>query len=333
MKGKSLRFKAISAILIFMFVFAGCGSKKDEAAQQSPSTALNKQEIMDKAKSEDVQVKPEDSKIGEKPATNDGTNANKIRAIDNERKIIKAGSTTIETVKFEESLNSILKEIEEKGGYIENSNIHGSSDKNQLYNDNVKRNYSENRSASIIARVPKEAFDGFLKDASKFGNVISKSVNGEDVTAQYFDTEARLKTLKIQEERILELLKKSGDLKDIIELEKRLSELRFEIESLTGTLKKWDNMVSYSQVSINLIEVVELTPNEKTPITLGDKIIAALKNSTKGLIDLCKSFLVFIALILPYVVVIIAVAFLISFLKKKLNIKGFKIKLPFKTKK
>lgn len=330
MKDNKFLFKVLATALISVFIFTGCGSKKDGSSTKSPAAGLEKNQVSDNVKSENgVGIQ----KPGEKSAASSDKATENKAMVDSERKIIKKGNTVLETLKFEESLNSILKEIETKGGYIESSNVQGNTTGKQIYNEGGKVIYRENRNANITARVPKDAFDEFINGIGDFGNVISKSISGEDVTSQYFDTEARLKTLKIQEERILDLLKKSGELKDIIELEKRLSELRYEIESLTGTLKKLESMVSYSQVTINLLEVVELTPEEKTPVTLGEKILTALKSSTKGLIELCKGFLILIATILPYAVVIGAITLIVIFIKRKFNLKFTKFKNPFNNKK
>ena len=79
--------------------------------------------------------------------------------------------------------------------------------------------------------------------------------------------EARLKSLKLQEERLLTILSKAELLQDIIELERELSNVRYEIENYTGTLKKWDNLIEYSKVTIDVYEVHEIKEEEPIPIT------------------------------------------------------------------
>jgi hypothetical protein len=322
MKSKRFRFQLITIVMLFMFLFTACGSKKDMSI--APETAAGSPPQMNVAQDSKGfgGVKSE-----EKPATatDKAAENGKNVVFDSQRKIIKSGSATVETLKFEESLDSLMKGIEALGGYIESSNISGKR--------NLSESYVQNRSANIVARVPKASFDSFLNNMSNFGNVTVKNISGQDVTAEYFDTEARLKSLSIQEERILELLKKATELKDVVELERHLSELRYQIESLTGTLKRWDNMVDYSQVSINLIEVGQLTSEEKIPVTLGDKILLAFKNSTKGIINLGKNFIVFLAAVVPYAVIIGILVVILRFIGKKFKIKPFKINFPPKNKK
>lgn len=321
MRSKRFSFQLITIVMLFMFLFTACGSKKDggKAAESSTGSAPQMDVAYDNSKGFggiNPEAKPEEKPAAQTEKTNT-TNKNAI--LSSERKIIKSGSATLETLKFEESLDALMKEIETLGGYIESSNVSGKR--------SVSESYVQNRSANIVARVPKESFDNFLNNMSNFGNMVVKNISGEDVTAQYFDTEARLKSLTVQEERILELLKKATELKDVVELEKHLSELRYEIESLTGTLKRWDNMVSYSQVSINLIEVGQLTSEDKIPVTLGDKILLAFKNSTKSLVNLGKNFIVLLATILPYLAILAVILLVLRLFGKKLSLKSIKVKL------
>ena len=79
----------------------------------------------------------------------------------------------------------------------------------------------------------------------------------EDITGSYFDTQARLNALEQEEKRLLELLEKAETLDEIIQLEDRISNVRYEIESLTSQMKIYDKEVAYSTVSIFLEDVTE----------------------------------------------------------------------------
>ena len=315
MKYKLVKSTLLITLVTLVITFTGCGSYKKAETAKMPSP---QSDVAYNTKNDGVAgAKPEEKAEGSPAQAKDNVTTQNISPT-SDRKIIKTAGVTIETTKFDESLNGILNQVQIIGGYIESSNIEG---KKAVYSGNV-----QNRNANLVVKVPKDKFDGFLNNVSNFGNVIMKSISGEDVTSQYFDTEARLKSLQVQEERLLELLKKATELKDVVELEKHLSDIRYQIESLTGTLKKWDNMVSYSQVSINMMEVVELTPEEKTPITLGEKIVEGFKASTKSLVNLGKNFVVLIAVMLPYLFIIGLIVGIVSVILKKRNIKIFKNK-------
>jgi len=160
------------------------------------------------------------------------------------------------------------------------------------------------RTAHFEIRVPKQHYQQFITDVGELGNLLTRQEYGQDITGQYFDTEARLKSLQIQEERLLTILNKAEKLQDIIELERELSSVRYEIENLTGTLKKWDNMIEYSRISLDVYEVRELKEEEPVDLTWGERIIKAFTQSLEQLAVLCKNFIVFLASALPYLVVL-----------------------------
>jgi len=311
MKNKLFKSTLAILIIIFMFTVTACGAKKLDSNNGVPAEAKDSVAVKED-KGGFGTAAPNNAKPEEKSNTNNTNNTSQNPVLDKDRKIIKSANINLETVKFEESINNILKEVETKGGYIESSNIEG---KRVQYEGGM-----QNRSGRITIRIPKNEFDNFNIDS--FGNPIMKNVNGEDITAQYFDSEARLKSLKVQEERMIELLKKATELKDVVELEKHLSEVRYQIESLTGNLRRWDNMVDYSQVTITIMEVAQLTPSEKTPITLGEKITTGFQKSINNLVKIMKGSIVVMAVMLPYAVIIAVLAFITGFIlkKKKINI-------------
>ena len=112
--------------------------------------------------------------------------------------------------------------------------------------------------------------------------------------------EARLKSLKLQEERLLTILSKAELLQDIIELERELSNVRYEIENYTGTLKKWDNLIEYSKVTIDVYEVHEIKEEEPIPITLPERIINGFRRSCRSLGMFLEDLMIFTVSAVPY---------------------------------
>ncbi len=96
--------------------------------------------------------------------------------------------------------------------------------------------------------------------------VIRKRQTAEDVTLDYHDTESQLTALRLQEERILALLKDANYLSDILNLENELARIRGMIEKLTSSLNKYDNLIDYATVKVSLKKVVEFTETEETYI-------------------------------------------------------------------
>lgn len=179
-----------------------------------------------------------------------------------DRKLIKQASLELQTKEFDQSLVNIDALINATASYIESRSVSG-------YNPD--NSYSQ-RTASIVVRVPAERLEEFLAAKDTLGNVLSSNVWQEDVTMTYVDTEARLDSLKLKRERLLEILKQATELKYILELENELSNTVYQIESYQSSLTKLDNQISYSTVSISLREVARETTVTEVPKTLGDRI-------------------------------------------------------------
>lgn len=300
-----------------MLSFNGCGSKK-EASRSGNQIAQDSGRMNGKA---DIagglnsKVKQE----SKTPITPENIDASKLSI----RKLIQRGYLDIQTKEFEKSIAALNEKVKVLGGYIENSTISG----NRVENINN----SQMRHANFSLRIPTKHFNSFMDGSSVIGNVVTTSISGEDVTSQYFDTEARLKSLKLQEERLLELLKKSGTLKDVLEIEKELATVRYEIENLTGTLKRLDNLIDYSTVDVNLQEVDVLSLGNSGS-ALGEKIKYKFINSTNNVIQILKSSIIGVIAFIPYLIIIIPILVIIRYLSKK-STKKFSIKNPFKNNK
>lgn len=194
-------------------------------------------------------------------------------AVRNNQKIIQQLSYQIETVKFDESAKTVQSLCTQLGGYLQDSSVSGKGIREQ----------GGLRFASYTLRIPQDKLDQFKNSAGTIGSILNVTTSSENVSEQYFDTEARLKSLRTQQERLLELMKKSGSLTDVIALEKALADVNYQIEQFTGTLRQYDSLINYSTVNLQLNEVVKPTELETTPVTLGDKIALQFKQSLRAL--------------------------------------------------
>ncbi|WBW97687.1 DUF4349 domain-containing protein [Oceanirhabdus sp. W0125-5] len=232
----------------------------------------------------------------------------------NDRKIILREYITIETLNFDEDKDAILSRVDKFGGYIEESQLRGRG---------VRDEYSR-RSARYVFRIPRKNYDSFKSEVAQFAHILHENSTTEDVTFQFYDTEARVNTLKIQEERLLEILKKSGDLKDIIIIEKELQQVRYEIERNTTTLRRLSNLVDYTTITVELEEVFEITEKIKEPEDLGDKIVKVFKNSVDGVKEFFKWLILFIVAFIPYLIIIVPLAIIVYFTYRRVIKKSTK---------
>ncbi len=213
-----------------------------------------------------------------------------------DRKIIKSAYMALDTVEFERTTDAIVGKAAAMGGYVESSSVQGT----RL----VDRRRDSQRIANFQIRIPEKQFEVFMTAVGELGVVTTEQITGQDITGQYFDTETRVRTLKVQEDRLLSLLARADKLTDIIEIERELSRIRFDIESLTGTLKGWDHMVQYSRVGIDVYEVEELEEVEPKPENWFDRITRAFRDSIKNLASLFENLTIFLVAAIPYLAIL-----------------------------
>lgn len=190
------------------------------------------------------------------------------------RKLIRNVNLSVETDEFDQLLKTLTARVGELGGYIEQSDISGNSLNHQ--NERIARY------ATLTVRVPISQLDGFVATVETSGNVTGKSENTQDVTLQYSDLESRKKSLTVEQDRIWALLEKADTLESVIVLEERLSEIRYQLESMESQLRLYDNQVDYSTVYLHINEIIDatgFTPTE--PLGINQRISSGFsKNLT-----------------------------------------------------
>ena len=215
-------------------------------------------------------------------------------------KIIYSGNVYIETTDFETSLTDLDQSVARFGGFVQDSNVHGRT--------TGDRTAVMDRSAFYVVRIPSERFDEFMSQAGELGNVTSSGRNALNVTSQYTDYEARLTSLYLQEERLLEMMGQTTDLESMIALEERLSEVRYEIEFTERELRNLDQRVAYSTVTIELQEVEVYT--ETTPVkrTFGQKIATSFHDGWEGFAESVQDFTIGVVGATPTLIVLAVIA-------------------------
>ncbi|HEV7349796.1 DUF4349 domain-containing protein [Telluribacter sp.] len=152
------------------------------------------------------------------------------------RKIIRSGSLGFETMDAENTRGLIDKSLTTYKGYVSNDEIDKTSDRIQY---------------SLTIRVPAENFDLFLESIQKStSSFIDKKVEAQDVTEEYIDVEARLRTKKDLESRYKVLLQRANSVQDVLAIEKEIGKLRAEIESTEGRFRYLNDRISFSTVRI-----------------------------------------------------------------------------------
>jgi hypothetical protein len=158
-----------------------------------------------------------------------------------DQKLIRNATLEFEIKSFDESLQTIMKIVEEEKGFI------ATSDTARLNNGKVR--------GRVIVKVVPENLERLLLKLRALGELKHQSIGTQDVTKAYSDTQARLRNAQRMETRLLDMLEKAtGKMSEILAVEKELSRVREQIESMQGELKLYDSLIQYSTVTLTLYE-------------------------------------------------------------------------------
>ena len=225
-----------------------------------------------------------------------------------EQKLIKTVRMDVETEDLDALMPQINQKIAELGGYIENQ---------ELYNGSSYSSY-RSRSASLTIRVPAENLNGFVEDVRGVSNVVTYNESTENVTLQYVSTESRVKALEVEQERLLELLSKAENMSDLLEIESRLTDVRYELENVTSQLRVLSNQVDYATIHLYISQVKVYTEVEEQ--TVWQRIGSGFKENLRDMGENVTDFFVWFVTYSPQLLlwaVVIAVA--VTVLRKKIS--------------
>lgn len=316
------RLNLVMAAALAVSVLAGCGSSKyadttASAAADAPAavdTAAGGEYLYDAGYGENSYA--QEAEIAEEDAASEegGAETKAEEVSENPqagRKLITTMTLSAETEYFDDLMGNLERQVEELGGYIENSNQwNGSVD--------YYGNRRSNRSASLTIRIPAEKLDGFVALMEENSNITNKSREVEDVTLAYVDLESHKKALLTEEERLLELLEMAETVEDLITVEDKLANVRYQLESMESQLRTYDNKINYSTVNLDLQEVKRLTPVEEP--TVWGRIRSGFSENMYAAGQDIENVLISIVISIPYILiwaVILAVLLLIVFLLAK----------------
>ena len=311
-KISGLLMKKIMAIILLLavaLVYAACASS-GKTTSVAPAANYSENQADVYAEAPKAAPYPDSgSGLGQNIAFQEQVAGENIMS---QRKIIMNGNVSIETLNFDESVNALDQLIKEFGGFAEIRNIKGKSMGSKAL-----------RSAHYIIRVPAESFETVLKSMGNIGTVIESSSEGTDITDQYYDTEARIKALKVQEETLLDIMAKSTKLEDVITLEQRISEVRYEIESLENKLKNYDRLVAFSRITVNINEVTDKTETKPEPVTLSERASRSFAQSIENFTRGFENFIIWLLYswinIILFLITVFIVVMIIKKRKKRLT--------------
>ncbi len=333
------RYTSIAASICAVFIvggavfatgFMGMGGSQFAADAASPqmygmmsnstTTESAKSEIMyDTVVEESAPMEMEELKYaaGNTASANDGAAVMALVETGRETaelKIIKRGNIDIRVKNFENAVDVVRADVEGKGGYVENFSSY-------VYSDRwVNGNKVSLREGQLVLRVPSDTYEATFEYLKTLGEVTNENESRENVTDSYIEVESRMKAKLAEEARLIELLAKAETVNDIIVIEERLGNVRGEIDAYQSRLDNWDKQVSYSTISVFIMEdpdeiIENVSPDLGTRIKNNFK--RGINNFISGIENIIVSFAGNIVNLAAFIIVVVVVVVVVRKVVKK----------------
>jgi hypothetical protein len=178
---------------------------------------------------------------------------------------------------------------------------------------------SGNLRGQVSFKVPQAKFEETLSSLRSLAvSVESETVTGQDVTEEFTDLSARLRNKEATEASLLELMKKSGSIADILEVQRELTQVREDIERLKGRLDYLEKNIAMSTVTVDLAteaEYLPLSQDKWRPLNIAKAALRTLITVVKTALNIVIWLFVFISPIL--LVLALPFILLLKFFRKK----------------
>jgi len=213
-------------------------------------------------------------------------------------KLIRRANLQVQTVEFDKAVATLEQLVLSLGGYYENA---------ELYSGGYHAQ-GEHRSGQYVVRIPAESYDTFMEQMDGVGYLARRTESTQDVGQEYFDTESRLTTQRTKQERLQQLLKQAGNMEDIIALENALADVEYQIDQYTSQLRRYDSLVGYATIDVNIQEMQRITDDPGQQAGLFQRMKTGIVSSAGGVVDGVQNFLVWVSYHIFGLLILAAVA-------------------------
>lgn len=218
-----------------------------------------------------------------------------------DRRIIRNADITIEVASTTEAQQRVTSIAEFHGGFVVTSEAKQREDV-----DPSKRTLD----IKLVVRIPANQFGAALDEITRLAsNLPEANVSGQDVTEDFIDLEARIKTQKALELQFLEIMKQARSVEDALQVQSQIADVRTDIEKLEGRKRFLENRSSLSTITVNIRTPKFITA---TPTGLRHTVREAFSESLEMASGMLTFFIRFVILMVPIFVFVLLPAGLIT---------------------
>lgn len=223
-----------------------------------------------------------------------------------DQKIIYTAKLHIRVKNLQTTMSEITAQAQQLSGYIVHSYTHTTND--------------GSRHGELTVRVPQKHFTSFLEDVENIGSeLLSRNVEGQDVTEEFVDLESRLKSLRTQENRLLEFMEQAEDTEDLLKISNDLTAIQEKIDSLTGRLRYLENRVDMATVTIQIDENHVEIGGLGEELNTWEKTVEQFKRSINWILQALSFIIVFVVGNLPILILVVIILIGGAYVAKKVR--------------
>ena len=295
-----MRKKILFILLSSLLVLLGACSASEMDTESSEDKAMAPES---EASNE---VGTESEELANETSSDESQKAAPVVSV--QRMIIHKAILSVNVKELDKNRKNFLKDVEQYGGYIVESNVYHERDV-PIYR-------------AMIVRIPEENFEKFLLEAEgEAAKVLERNVTGQDVTEQYVDLESRVRSKRVVEERLLDFMSKAQKTEDLLKISEDLAQVQEEIEVMVGKMKYLENQTSFSTIEISMYENRVVVPEiDSKELNTWEKTKKQFATSTNSLLSAASAFIVFFIGNLPVLLLLSVIAFVVYwFIKRRLQ--------------
>lgn len=291
--------KRIAFLLAGLFLaclLAGCGST--ESYHSGGSAAEESADYENGFVSDDYQLSSGDAKTETLPAETGGL------------KLVYTGSVSIQSTEYDAAVADVKALITEYHCILESAD---ESDYDSGWRDAACKTTA--RDCEWVIRVPSDSFQAMMdRFGTVHGHVESKNQSAEDMTKRYRDNESRIASLKAQEERLLSFMESAETISETLEIEDRLTEVRYELEQLQNANQDIDFMAQYSKLTVRIHEVMDY---DTAGMSFGQRVAQTFSTSGSSFVHVVQGLILLLIWLLPYLAIAAAVVLILFLTREK----------------
>lgn len=273
--------KAVFVILLGLIFLSGCNERSGNNNTEIPPTTYDmKSEDLNRTSDMVMNTSGSQEDVVQNPEQ-------EIPTEQQQRLIIRTGTMNLEIETYSDAETKITDLVKNLNGYISGSSS--------------SLNAAGKKQGTMTIKVPAEKFDELIARLAEIGTISSQNITSSDVTEEYIDLAARLKTERELEQRLITLLDtKAGSLSDIIEIESKLATVRQKIESVEGRMKFLRSQASFSTLTVSIFEpsLLETSSGGGFFYEIGQ----AFKDGLEGFTEVLKTIIIAAIALLPLIV-------------------------------